>query len=521
MRILVMLDRSRPLGDQVYLQLREAVLGGTLRPGDRLPATRQLAASLHIARNTVAAAYARLRMEGYVTGMRSRGTRVSGDLPRSAFRPPSERSPAASRSPRAGGRRPGGPSPRIRISRYGRRVLARPDIFPPAVRTDRSRLDIDFDYNVNLSDAASRRAWSRLLRRASARHEIAAPRYDFRRGPEPLQAALARHLRLTRGVIAQPEQIIVTAAYQGAFHLAARVLMNPGDGVVIEDPQAIRVRHAFLTAGMRLHAVGGDASGMRTDRLPRPGRTRGTAGGIRLAYTSASCGWVTGAMLPLARRLALLEWARRSDAWIIENDHNSEYVYHGTPVQSLQGLDQDGRVIYVGTLSRLLAPDPLIGFLVVPERLVEAFAAAALVEGHYASPLDREVLARFIDSGEMEALLRRATRRLRERRHALLEALASLDGVTVSVHDAQGGLHLHATLPRVAAADLDLLVASAARAGIGVFPDRPYYIRAPRVPGLLLGFAGLDARSIAGGVARLGALIASFERRRGVGRPGA
>lgn len=474
------------------------MLRGQLKPGERLPATRALARRLGIARNTVVGAYARLAAEGYVSGARSRGTRVSSSLP-----------PAGVEPRRTGGAPP--PGVPAALSAYGRRLLAHPDIFPPAVRRSREALRWDFDYNINVSDAASRRAWSRILRRSAARAEAAAARYDFRFEPSSLQRALARYLALTRGVTARPEQIFVLGAYQRSPSLVARLLAGPGEEIVVEDPHMLRLRNAFLAAGARLVPAAGDEAGLRVASLPRPRRR------IRLAYTSPSCQWVTGASLPLDRRLQLLRWADRCGAWILENDYNSEYLYQGTPVQSLQGLDTAGRVLYLGSFSRLLSPDPLIGYLVVPRSLVEAVRAARLIEGHHASPLDEEVLTRFLESGEMERLLRRATRRLGELRAVLLEALRAVPGAPFQVRETQGGMHLHARIPGLPPDRLGELVRLASARGVGVYPDLPYYLRPPPVPGLLLGFAGLTPRALREGAAELGKVTARLLRRGGRG----
>ena len=486
--MLIPLQRDQPLGDQIYVRFREAILDERLRPGERLPSTRELARRLSVARNTVVAAYARLAGEGYVEGRGAAGTRVSGTIP--------GRGP---KHPEAPGSRPGSRR-QPRTSRFYRRLSRWSYVYPPAARRSTS-LPWDFQYNVNVSDRASRRAWHRILRRRAAVYEGSPPRADLGPGGGPLNVAVARHLEVTRGVSCRPEQVILLNSFQQAFQLAARLLLNPRDAVAIEDPARLGATHAFRTNDLRVIPIPTDAEGLRVDRLPGDPR-------VRLVYVSPSHLWPTAAVLPLRRRLQLLEWARRRGAWILEHDHNSEYGNWRTPVVSLQGLDGGERVLYVGTFSRLISPEPEIAYAVVPEPLVDGFRAAKEMESYWCAMLETDVLARFLEAGEMQSLLRRLERRLRPLRACLHEAIDALPGRPLAVTPGASGLHVHAIVRGFPVDGLDDLTERCARAGVGIFPDAPYFVRRPRAAGLILGFARLAPEEIREGIRRLGRVLA-------------
>lgn len=495
--MLIPLDRSRPVRDQIYLFMRKAILKGTMKPGDRLPPTRLLARQIGVARNTVVSAYARLEEEGYAEARGAAGTRVAEEIPQTIAAAGREE-----RRPGKDGPRPAGPAA---ISRFGRRILERPEIYAPASLRDRSGYRWNFEYNCNVSDRAARRAWYRIVRKVAARHEASVEPYDMTRNPGRLEVVLARYLELTRGVLCRPEQIFVISSFQQAFQMAARILLDPGDAVALEDPHRIGARNTFLANDNRVIPIRSDRAGLIPRELPGPGER------ARLLFASPSHQWPTGAVLPMARRLRLLEWARRHGAWIVENDHNSEHIHSGTPVVSLQGLDGGERVLYVGTFSRLFSPDPEIAYIVVPPSLVEPFSVAKALESYYPPLFEKEVLRRFIESGEHESFLRRTTRRMRALRECLLAEIARLPARRVAVTRSPGGLQVHARLPGLRAGDLDRLVERAGAAGVGIFPDLPFYMRPPSVPGIILGFAELRPGEIREGVARLGEVLAEME----------
>ncbi len=488
------IDYERPLAEQVYAHFARAIRAGELRPGDRLPPSRRLAAANRLSRNTVVSAYAQLLTEGYVEGRRAKGTVVAHDLPRIAL----DRA-AAPGGDRNAARRPGA------ISREGRRILAHGEIFAPHTLAVRPPVEIDFSYNTSVADDASRHAWSRAARRVALLHEADPPRWNPARTPGPVHEQVLRHVRLARGVRAGVDQILLIPSQQTALGLATRILVGRGDVVAIEDPHYLGARNTLLARGARLVPVPVDGKGLRTDRLPRGRRTR-------LLYTTPSHQWPTGVSQPLGRRLEVLEWARAERAWILENDHNNEYLYEGNVVQALQGLDPDDRVIHMGTFSRLIDPYPAIAYVVVPRSLARAFRAAANLSGVPVSSLESATLLEFMANGQLEKLLRRASRRMRLLQRALLEALRTLP-VPVEVQTTTGGLHVYVRLPGRTVPDVDDLVERAAAVGVRIYPGAPFHLRPPRTPGFLLGFAQLREERIAEGVRRLARVL---DGRRGV-----
>ncbi len=486
--MIIPIDQTKPLGDQIYVFLREAILRGDLAVGERLPATRTLAQKLGVARNTAVTAYRRLESEGYVQGRRGGGTHVSQLLPRQALQ-------------RKG--RVGSPPRRAvnRLSQRGLTQIQNSQRFSPFAGIDRSGVQWDFNYNTNVSDAASRRAWYRIVRRHAAAFEARTFPYVYRRRVNPLQMALVRYLRTTRGVHCQAEQILLLNSAQQGFQMIARLLTDPGDRVVLEDPHYIGARSAFLGSECELVPVPADEDGLLVDELPRAGApTRGIC-------TAPSHHATTGAVLSLPRRLHLLAWAREQQAWVIEYDHNYEYNYHGTPIESLQGLDEDRRVIYVGAFTRLFSPEPALAYVVLPPSLVEAFTSALEVEAHITSRLEMQVMAEFMENGELESLLRRVTRRLRTKRKCLIDAIGAQPPELMQTAPRPGGLHVHATLPTVEVEDLLSFVEHSAAEGVGVYPDLPLHFRVPKASGLLMGFGDLEATEIEAGVDALASIL--------------
>lgn len=493
--MLIPLHPGPPLTDQIYLHLRGSILDGTLRPGARLPSTRTLARNLTVARNTVVAAYARLVAEGYAEGQGAAGTRVAASIPRTApFRPgghgDGDGAPARPRTGRAP--RPGA---------HFHRLLRHASVYPPAALRDEP-LPFDFQYNVIVSDRRARRTWNRLLRRCGAAHEASPAPYDLGDRPGRLHAAIARHLEVTRGVGCEPGQVVLLNSAQQAMYVTTRLLLDPGDAVAMETPSRLGAANAFRAHGVRIVPVASDRDGLLVDRLPEDPR-------VRAVYVSPSHQWPTGATLPLARRLRLLEWAAARGAWIIEHDHNAEYGNWRTPLVSVQGLDDGRRVVYAGTFSRLLSPDPEVAFAVVPRAVVAGFRAAKALYGNWCGVLETEALAAFLEEGHMQSQLRRLERRLRPLRACLLEAIDAMPGRPLVPNAGAFALHVHATIRDFPVDALDALTAECAGAGVGVFPDTRYHLRRPREAGILLGFARMTPEGIREGVRRLGIVLAS------------
>ncbi|MGH7899978.1 MAG: PLP-dependent aminotransferase family protein, partial [Candidatus Binatia bacterium] len=283
--------------------------------------------------------------------------------------------------------------------------------------------------------------------------------------------------------------------------LITRVLLDRGDRVLLEEPQYAGARAAFLAAGAEVltHPVGPE--GLDVATLPR------RAARARLAYVTPSHQFPTGVIMSAPRRLALLAWAREHRALVIEDDYDGEYRYAGRPIESLQGLDRAGRVIYLGTFSKVMFPALRLGYLVLPEELVRPFRAAKALADTGSSTLEQAALAEFMREGHFERHLHRTRRRNAARRRALLEVIATHLGARVEVSGAEAGLHVLVWLRGVSRRELPRLVERAAAVGVGVYPVTPHYSRPPNRAGLLLGYAALTEREIRRGIEQLAAVV--------------
>ena len=477
MQLVIPLSRAgEPLSRQIYGGLRSAILSGTLRSGERLPSTRDLAEQLGVSRTVVLLAYDQLLAEGFVHGRAGSGTYVaeglSTALPKA--RPKAPRNPA-----------------KLRLSRFGAFAEnAAPD-FPekPA-----KSLPFDFSYRRSPVEGFPLDAWQRILLRRARKASVAKHEYGPPAGSDTLREAIAAHLRRARGVVCDASQIIIVNGSQQALDLATRVLMERGDSVAIEDPQYQGAREVFRAAGARLHPVAVDSDGLDPARLPPR---------ARLAFVTPSHQFPTGTILSLARRFALLEWARRANAAVIEDDYDGELHYDGQPVEPLQSLDTEGRVIYVGTFSRTVYPALRIGYLIAPQSLVAPLTSAKWLADRHTPTLEQETLAEFITSGAYERHLHRARRENAKRRAALLEAIAEhLPNVTVTGD--RSGTHI-VLWPRGRASE-ETIIARAASVGVGVYGISPYAIHR-RAPGLILGYSRMREHEIREGIRRLGGVL--------------
>ncbi len=489
--MLVRLDgQGGVLYQKLYESLRRAILEGRLAPGSRLPSTRALAAELRVSRNTVLVAYEHLLAEGYAVGRVGSGTYVASELPDELL---SARRPWA---------RTGGELPQAvpRLSAYARRLLDDSRLPRPHPSHHGPGLRYDFRHGLPAADFP-RELWRRLLARRARDFSRAAIEYGPPEGYGPLREAIADYLGRARAVSCRPEQIVVVNGSQQALDLASRLLVDPGSRVVVEEPHYTGARRAFLAAGARLVPVAVDADGLDVSALPRP------ASGVRLAYVTPSHQFPTGGVMPLARRLALLGWAEEAGAYVLEDDYDSEFRYEGRPVEAVQGLDRAGRVIYVGTFSKVLLPSLRVGYLVLPRPLVEPFVRGKWVADRHTPTLVQAVLADFIREGFFERHLRRVRASCAARRSALLEALSTYLGGRAEVVGANAGVHLLAWLEGVVPDEMPALVERAASAGVGIYPVAPYYLEPPPRAGLVLGYASMSEREIRAGIRRLGEVL--------------
>ncbi len=479
-------DRSSdaPMHRQIFDQLRDAILSGRLQAGRRLPSSRALAGELGVSRNTVLAAFDQLLAEGYTEGKVGSGTRVAHALPDDFMT-----ADAAARA--AHTEKPHSP----RLSAIGEALSgAKP-------RMNRKPVHRAFRPGLPEVDRFPWNHWSRLVAKFWRRPPRELVSYGETAGFQPLRAAIADYLRAVRGLDCGPDQVIVTAGAQQAIDLAARALLDPGDKVWIEEPGYAGIRGVLTAVGAELVPVGVDADGLDV------AAGRAAAPDARMAVVTPSHQYPLGAVLSLTRRAALLDWARDADAWIMEDDYDSEYRYAGRPISALQGLDRGGRVIYCGTFSKVLFPAIRIGYLVVPPNLVDAILGVrALIDDQTAIAM-QPVLASFIESGHFAQHIRRMRTLYAERQETLLTALRTeLSGV-LDVQPDEAGMHLVGDIrPDIGVLDADV-AAMALERGMTIYPLSRFFVGRPTRNGLVLGYAGVEERDIVAGVRKLAGIF--------------
>jgi GntR family transcriptional regulator/MocR family aminotransferase len=480
----VSLDRraALPIHRQIYEGYRQAILDGRVRPGQRLPSTRALAQDLAVSRIVVVTAFAQLVAEGYVASRVGAGTVVSAELPE----PRPVRARAAQGATSGLAAKPVRPGPR--------RVNKSP--LPP-LDEPWNALRGPFRLSQPALDAFPLALWTRLavrqVRRMPAQHMV----YGDALGLPALREALAAHLRTFRSVACTADQILVVSGSQQALSLAFRALIAPGDAAWLEEPGYHGARDALLLAGARIVPVPVDDDGLDVDAGVR------RAEGARAVYVTPSHQYPLGSAMSAARRVQLLDWARRAGAWIVEDDYDSEYRYDGHPLASLHGLDRDARVVYVGTFSKILFPGLRVGYLVVPPDLVPHFRRLRGATDIFPAPATQAVLAAFIAEGHFARHLRRMRTLYAERRRALVAAIEREVGdAGVRVVGGAAGMHLVALLPE--GTDDHALALRAVRAGLSVAPLSDCYAEPRRaMPGVVLGFGSTRPREMTAAVKRL------------------
>jgi GntR family transcriptional regulator/MocR family aminotransferase len=461
-------DRSAraPLHRQVYEQLRRAILEGRLRSGQRVPSTRTLAVEIGISRLPVLTAYEQLRHEGYLAGRTGSGTYVSGALPDAFLRTPA----TAVR-----------PQPRRIVPREQDYGGLRP-----------------FRVSVPALDLFPHALWARLVSRRARAMPASRMAYGDPAGVSRLRVAIADHLRAARGVRCDAGQVLIVGGSQVALHLCAAALLARTDRLAVEEPGYPGARAALAAGGARLVPVPVDEDGIDVAALERHPR-------VRAVYVTPAHQYPLGMAMSASRRLALLDWARRHDAWVIEDDYDSEFRYVSRPLGTLQGLDTHDRVVYVGTFSKVLFPALRVGFLVVPSSHFDRFVQVRTAFDLFPPTLNQLALAEFLREGHFARHLRRMRGAYAERRAALLRGLARHCGDRLTVRNADAGLHLAAFLSR-GLDDGDIVRQMASR-GLTATPLSSCYAGVRARQGLLLGFGGAPPRRLFDATAVLGDIL--------------
>jgi GntR family transcriptional regulator/MocR family aminotransferase len=479
------------LSARIYRQLLDAVLDGRLPPSARLPPTRDLARRLAVSRNTVAVAYERLIAEGFLTGRVGAGTFVTaGPMGRAQAR----------HAPAGAGVHP-------------RRLWE--EIVP--LQGSPVQTPATYDFRAGMPDARlfPLTSWRRLVARELRPQAIRVASYGDPAGHEGLRGAIARFIGISRSVRAAADDVIVTHGAQQALDLIGRVLIDPGNIVAVEEPGYPPARLAFRSHGARVVGVPVDAEGLVVAAIPNT---------ARVVYVTPSHQFPLGTVMSLPRRAALLAWAERRGAVIIEDDYDTEFRFEGRPLDPLQSLDRSGRVLYVGTFSKVMLPALRVGFLVAPASLQAALRTAKQLSDWHGELPAQAALARFIDEGLLARHIRKAGREYAARRACIAQALHRDFVDWLDLVPSAAGLHLTARVRPRARVDLDDVLVRAARSGVAVHALSRYYTNAtadagegaaaPATAGLLIGYGAIATAKVEEGMKRLAASFSAPAPRR-------
>ena len=485
MDLAIALDNNTaiPLHQQLYEELRRAILSGRLLPRQRIPSTRSLAKSLGISRTTVTSCYEQLLSEGYLETIVGSGTYVCAQLPDDLLHSTPVESVQKTVLP-------------IQLSKYAARLadmdtslMSEPD------------LQISFRYGRPAFDHFPMQTWRKLLSRHCRENSTWLDYATDALGYKPLREAIARYLSRSRAVQCEPEQVIITNGTQQALYLIMRLSIELGDAIALEDPGYLSARRIFLSQGAKLLPIRVDESGLVVKDLAKYANES-----IKLVYVTPSHQFPTGAILSLPRRLELLAWAQQNSAMIIEDDYDSEYRYGDRPIPALQGLAQTDSVLYIGTFSKVLFPSLRIGYLVLPQSLIALFARAKWLSDRSLPSLEQQVLTDFIEQGHLESHIRKMRSLYDLRRQALVQALKANFGEKAKILGEKAGLHLMVRL-QTHLTDEEI-IQRAARVGVGMMSAQPSYLNANCAGEFIFGYSELTQQQIQQGISRLALAIA-------------
>lgn len=471
---------------RIYWKLRSQIECGMLKAGEKLLSTRAMAAELCVSRTTVTAAYEQLAAEGFVVTSAGKAARVASILRVASLSPQSAIDQLEVQT---------------RLSIYGQSVAAI-DLY----RRESPEARIDFKYGSMTWHHFPLQKWLRLYRDEAVSRQPSLY-YAQPEGEERLRNALRGYLSWTRGIMCSSAQILIVHGSQQGIDLCARLLLDPGDAFVFEEPGYPMARYCFEATGAKALPIPVDTSGILVDELPVHDR-------VRLAYITPSHQFPLGGVLSVARRQALLAWAQESNAWIIEDDYGGEFRYGQHPIEAMRAMDANDRVIYVGSFSKALSPQLRLGYLVLPHALAQAFRHAKLISDRHSTLWDQHVLASFIENGGYERHVRRLRRENERRRDTLLEAVKKYLPGRGEILGMAAGSHGVLQLPELCAKDEFALQAAALAAGVGVYPLGPLFSPGlntdDRSAGLVLGYADLAVEAIDEGIRLLATVIRDY-----------
>lgn len=472
----LVLDNLGTLYDQIARAIRSAVLDGRLVAGSRLPSTRAFATTLGVSRKTVLQAYELLCAEGLAIAQAGSGTRVA-----QLIDPVTGISTA---------------SAEVTTSAYAVRLKALPPVALSGAYGG-ARPKYDLRYGEPLVDAALFHSWRRKLAAAALR---AGPNYPHAGGYLPLRRAIAGYLIKHRSVICEPSDILVVGGTQQALTIVERVLLDPGDHVVIEEPHYQLALHSLVAHGAHVTHTQTDEEGLVVAELPQ----RQT----RLTLVTPSHQFPSGVVMTTTRRLELLKWAGRMESWIFEDDYDSEFHAADRALPALRSLDLADRVLYVGTFSKTLFPSLRLGYIVCPKALRDDLYKAKMVDDLGSSVMEQAALATFIHNGQYQNHLRKVVKEIATRRRAVVEALRRIPDAYIEIGPYHTGMHLVVWLRNVGFNRLAKFLERAKSLGLGLHPVHAYYQRRPVRPGLLIGYAGLSVAQLRSAIELFGRCLA-------------
>ena len=472
---------NTPFYKQIYEGYRGAILSGQLRPGQRLPSSRSLAAELNISRLPVVIAFEQLLHEGYIEGKIGAGTYVKDSIPDELAKPVIERRTVIRR------REPSNPV-----------HLREGNLHQSNTQTHQGVLGA-FRVSLPALDHFPHKVWARLVSRHAKNFSIEQMAYGDPAGHLPLREAIAHYLRAARAAHCDPAQVLIVSGSQMALQICSMALLKSGDEICIEEPGYPGARDALTSTGASLVPIAIDEEGIRVNEI----ETRGKK--VRAVYVTPSHQYPLGISMTASRRLELLDWAQRNGSWIIEDDYDSEYRYASRPLGALQGMERTSRVIYIGTFSKVLFPSLRLGYVVVPPELFGGFFQLRETLDIFSPTLYQLVLTDFLQEGHFARHLRRMRAIYLARRDALLESLREHAGDLLDPYNTDAGLHLSAFLPR--GVDDRKVVRNAALRGVSATALSTCYAGRRSRNGLVLGFGGANERRISLAARTLGNVI--------------
>ena len=482
-------DSTIPLYQQLTEKIRAAVLEGRLKSDRKLPSSRSLAKSLNISRSTVTQSYEQLESEGYLETKRGSGTYVCRQIPDEWFKSqPIE--PATKKT-----------DPNYNLSKFAQNLTA-----IDRLSVSEPNREISFRYGNPAIAYFPIQEWRKLI----ARYYLDSPEllnyFPDAAGYFPLRQEIANYLGRSRAVRCTPEQVIIVNGSQQALNLTARILLNPGDWVAVEEPGYLGARCCFKGQMAQIQPIPVNSTGLDVESLNRCHRD------FKLVYVTPSHQFPTGVTMSISQRIALLQWAQKTNTLIIEDDYDSEYRYGSQPIPALQGMDRANSVIYIGTFSKILFPALRVGYLVVPPDLIPIIKKAKWLCDRFCPILEQYALTHWIRLGHFERHIRRMRQLYDLRRQALITAFAKYFGERVTILGENAGIHLMAKIESTLSDEA--IVQKAAAAGIGLVSAREYYLQPqPQNRGeFIFGYGQLEEAEIERGISKLARIIDQYSQ---------